>query len=116
MCFYIHHDHNDAKTAKRDITCYKVLIKRGQKYEALIFDKFYRIGTKPRPVTLDRWGFGIDRGYHSYSTKRKAKQHCSWSNDIVVVEFIIPKGATYYYNPDYKEYVATQIIPVKEVT
>ena len=56
-------------------------------------------------VLLDQ----INKGLHSYTTYSKAQKE-NFLQGAEIVRCIIPKGAKYYYNPDYKEYVSNYLI------
>ena len=117
MCFNIDKNHKRRKTAKEDITCYKVMYDyfndgnvfsspfRGYKYVlgVLVTSKLQR---------PDKWN-KINKGLHSYSTTQKANTW--WSFNCVIVKCIIPKGARYYYSEVYEEYVSNKIIAIKKI-
>lgn len=99
---------------------------------------YYRFGKETERVPLRKqygffpWDLEITRGYHSYSNKKTARYDATLcrqeitkvnqfrqdrgtgpSEDpstIKVVQCIIPKGTTYYYNSKAHEYVSEQII------
>jgi hypothetical protein len=54
----------------------------------------------------------INLGFHSYTKLNEAEKHTAPSFDIV--KCIIPKGARYYVNDDYNQFVSNQII-IKEI-
>lgn len=114
MCFLIHHKHQDPKIAKRNVVCYKYLTpnwssmhqhfkyERGVVYETELVVNIYITGT-------------IHEGFHSYS-KRKKFRHILTGSLFKQYKCVIPKGSTYYYNPEYEEYVSNQIIVKKCVS
>ena len=107
MCFYIHYDHKEEKTATRDIECWKILSKdlkslyRDFQYEV---EKLYQ---QKNPLHVDIWD-QIDKGFHSYANKATAKKRMIFTRKIT--RFVIPKGSKYYYNPVDEEYVSDKII------
>jgi len=133
MCFFVHEDHPTVKIATKNIVCYKRLdvtdchssvIKINLKtLSSVRFKTPYReepihLDKKPLMTTsLDksRLRFNeIKQGLHSYSNKRVALQSSrTWE---VVVQCIIPKGASYYYNSWRKEYVSNQLQYTKKIT
>ena len=107
--------HPEVKIAKRDITCYKEVIKhRLSKYITSLFKDFvYKIGIeyKQKMIVTGRW---IDVGFHSYSNKAVLSKDNRFGYEIFFVKCIIPKGSEYYYNSYWCEYVSNQII-IKEI-
>jgi hypothetical protein len=112
MCFNIHKNCPEAKTAKKNIKVYKILKYSfcnnifkspwyNKKYEVL---KIYnaRMALKPRDKFLCY-------GFHAYTSLQRAKKDIK--NEILkfIMEFIIPKGAKYYINPKQKEIISNQI-------
>jgi len=127
MCFYVHNKHLKEKTAKRNITCYKVFssydINSNQhgKYIRSYYRSFnYKFGTHYEldgyinPL-LDANGYPsiINVGLHSYTSLEKTKKIISEMASYykkIIIPCIIPKGSKYYYNPEDGEYVSDQII------
>lgn len=108
MCFYIHEKFPKPLIAKKDIVCWKVgEVKAGLFAPEWHLNFFYREGKRKRKVRLEVERAEISRGYHSYTTRAHA-EILSMAQDVG--KFIIPKGATYYKNPDEKEYVSNTII------
>jgi len=116
MCFSVHQNHRQPKTAKRDIVCYKTLLKGNV---SVIQDFKYRIGKRyvladgladGLHVTVNlslSMGGDIAVGFHSYSSMRKTKAHVSRMK--LPYRCVIPKGSTYYFNPSRHEYVSDSI-------
>ena len=110
MCFYI--TNYKAKIAQENIVCYKTLYKRKVPggYKSAIQSYFYKVGKNNPEVKFRMFGSTIEEGYHSFSKKPKfniGSKH--------IVECIIPKGATYYYNGIKKEYCSNRIRLVKRI-
>ena len=113
MCFNIHSKHKEAKTAKTDITCYKVLkVFLGIELESPYYEFKYVLNEKVFSEIHVTDLSKILKGLHSYSNKKMAThERAEWYYpNFRVFEAVIPKGATYYYNPDAQEYVSDQII------
>lgn len=113
MCFYIHPEHPEMKTAKRDIVCYK----NGYRTPSGVFRPLYRCFYRYVLGELNKiedWYVQVEagacvfgrilQGFHSYSNKKQL------SRRYAQVKCIIPKGAHYFYNPSDQEYVSDQII------
>ena len=112
MCFKIT---TPEKIAKKDIVCWKLFCKKGEKtYRSKHQGTRYFI---KKIYSTKHFGlFGnieINEGRHSYSTRFKALS-LSFGYAIVV-KCIIPKGTKYYYNNKDKEYVSLAIKLIKEV-
>lgn len=130
--FTIHKNHLFEKTAAEPLRCFKVLVtpesyyegypmliedaKKEQAFFSLIRDFKYKTGQHYKE---DTWGTerSLFRdanlkmfGFHSYSTIFEAIGHRDMEASDVIVEFEIPKGASYYYNPDLKLYFSKEII------
>lgn len=116
MCFYVHKDHSKAKIAKEDIIVFKSIYENN---EAIFYDYQYEVGIKNPRVKLKTHktiydNIVIYEGYHSYDLQQKT----GYNGDPRVIErrekkevnFIIPKGTKYYFNPDHLEYVSETII------
>lgn len=99
--------------AKKDIVCYKILGEGRSYYYDYKYINNYK---QPEVKLIVRTKYGhelfIDEGYHSYKSKSIAKQWVPGYSQCLkyysIVEFIIPKGATYYENDS--EYVSSTII------
>lgn len=104
MCFHIHHRYSEEQTATEAITVYKLIFLTNislHKHFQYTPNKLYRLRKK---LKITNQSF-IYAGFHSYQTDR---QVCRLSN-AKVVKFTIPKGAKYYYNAGFKEYVSSSI-------
>ena len=114
MCFYIHSKHPEPKTAKEDESCYKIgyLDSIHNKFRSEIMKFSYQLN-KVYSTKIDGYGDVIRRGFNSFKTKKDALEDNTWGNDIV--KCTIPKGATYYYNPDLQEYVSNKIKILKPI-
>lgn len=121
MCFHLHRDHLKPYIAKAIIKTYKVLYRKNENGYKAYHRKFYY--TPGKLYTRDKklrpvkgvWGDKIiNGGFHSYSSRSRAIHHRQGSR-VIIKQFIIPKGATYYYNPSDKEYVSDKLRMVKPV-
>ena len=122
MCFHIHPEHKEEKTAIEDIVCYKhsdkrirnflfrkIFISDFQKFRYR-FNKLYKLDKKiVVRYSMVRCGCQYDKtgaiheGFHSYAKLPEFPPR--------LVKCIIPKGSQYYYNPfGSGEYVSNQII------
>ena len=110
MCFTIT---TPEKIAKRDIVCYKRLIRRRGQYTSVYQGSFYMFGKVYKTVGFGFVGRDVFEGRHSYSNLKQAKR-LVWDIEVIV-KCIIPKGTKYYYNPGDKEYVSLAIKLVKEL-
>ncbi len=137
MCFIID---TPRQKATEDIRCWKILSGNGSPYFQVLAPP-YVIGQKNPPIRLrPAKGFlltqigsrmvpteaeQIDKGYHSYATLAKAKHELkTYTRGLyfhvrnpsicpeILVEFVIPRGAVYYYNHREREYVSSRIIRV----
>lgn len=114
MCFTVHPKHKRAKVAKEDIICYKTfykwhLDKKKTEVKSQWRGFVYKLGwlyeLDGYMVVRKPWN-EITVGLHSYILK---PEH-NWADPTIVIKCIIPKGAKYYVNPEYGEYVSDQII------
>lgn len=132
MCFQLHKSQLEPKTATKAITCYKLLVVPNnyhcahpllleQAREKKAFFSFVRdfeyVTGKSYSESL--WGQEepIYRqaklrlyGFHSYGSLAMILHHRQgdWY-DEVIVEFEIPVGSQYYYNPTTDEYISQEI-------
>ena len=142
MCLYT--TNTKIRTAKKDIICYKIVIKERKKGIFRIFHKptyrapfynYYTYHLKERYylgkslihvfTTYPIHPYKVDEGYHSFADIQDAKRMLSeWSGarcSKTIVQCIIPKGAEYVKGTiDLSEnspasYVSDEIICVKEV-
>lgn len=136
MCFNIQAANRYPITAKEDIPCFKIyekhkrggifkreqlksivrahMVKVGATYKEPLFcnTRDYKVGESG--IFL---GGSIEEGFHSYHIDHPRQGWDSWARTIegygsmslVIVECIIPKGATYYTNDDAGEYVSDKI-------
>ena len=130
MCFYVDSKYPNKQIAKRDIICYKVL---WNDYKSAFHFKLYKLN-KLYKVRIEKPYFCndtylIDRGFHSYSSLKKAVRERVYTvnladyssgyskkfalKEFVIVKCMIPKDSKYYYNSKEKEYVSNQIV-IKE--
>ena len=131
MCFYLYPKYTGVKIAKRDKTCYKkgkyVAIRRnGKVFEHFQANVFYWFRYKPgvevkmpdgEKLTVERLfnkNGVINAGLHSYDRLTpRLKMIMNQKGAYAVGQFVIPKGANYYYNPCRHEYVSDRIKLVK---
>lgn len=114
MCFYAGTpEERKVLIAKRDIVCYKIL----NKGYSLFHEYLYKYNKKNPEIKLipEKIAYSyakrISEGYHSYRRQQYAKEGVGYWEQLV--QFIIPKGSTYYKNED--EYVSSQIIRKKVI-
>jgi hypothetical protein len=101
---------DEPQIAKRNITVYKVLIKRKGRYLTLWRECPVQIGKTYTSKLVKRmindhfdssnWGIGIEEGLHSYRYYKAIKDSC-----CIKVKCIIPKGSQYYVGT-FCEYVS----------
>lgn len=130
MCFHIHQDHPDKKVADSNILCYKVLLKRRARWpwerRHPDIDPAWSYYLSPFQAA-EPWKFGvivkdhvndipnygtIYGGLHSFSDIKIAAEYTS-GHDLKrrrIMEAVIPKGSSYYYNPERNEYVSDQLV------
>lgn len=122
MCFNIHSKHPEEKTAKKNLVCYKILEGKGKKsfispFQQKRYDLTPKKIFKANASKLNKHGsiYTIERGLHSYSNLKYAtkKAKCDEHDYNRLIQFVIPKGSKYYYNPLDQEYVSLQLRFVK---
>lgn len=125
MCFDVHPDHREPKTATNDIRCYKVLAirthletKESALHAPYRMKAMYELGKTQSILKLRPKDGAIQRGLHSFSTRDEARAELlSWDPQddykykrrYRVFEATIPKGSTYFHNPDTREYVSDRL-------
>jgi len=100
MCFIVSPFDTKVKIAKKDIICWKVMLKAKGYYVSFVRYKKYirneRYNVKFRIKNMDREPFSeINIGFHSY---KEIPAHSKWST---LVRCIIPKGTRYFENDMY---------------
>lgn len=123
MCFYIHPNHQQMKTATKDIMCFKILDSRREspfRYFYYEFNKLYKsqISFVPNKILGENGKIKvlpstkIDTGLHSLISKKAAVRFKRerFVYQYLIYEAVIPAGANYYYNPDTGEYVSNRLI------
>ena len=117
MCFHIHKKHLTKKIAIKDIICYKKFsidyenhrrIVGIYRAEFLWWDIRRKSNTVHKKTILDTPTYNgrLYSGFHSYSNKKALHDY----NCGITYECIIPKGAEYYYNPMWQEYISNELI------
>lgn len=142
MCLIIRKNAK-AKTAKKDIVCYKVLVKWINPFLTREFIEIFETPFFKMPVHIgDEYGdvnlktsicnvfpreeWGVDDGYHSLETFEDAADYvsrlmCCNRQNYVIVKCIIPKGTKYYQGKNYfrghifKGYASDRIKYMEEV-
>lgn len=110
MCFVIHFNHEKIKKAEKDIVCYKLIHKKGRFYKSIYQGFIYEPGECYYENNMKKNYMNcIHEGFHSYKTYSKA-EHENNIFGVEIIRCIIPEGAKYYYNPEYKEYVSNYLI------
>lgn len=135
MCWYSK-EKKAAQIAREDILVYKIMLQNPDtgRLKSLYYGMKYEVGkvywTDVSPISIDSplyLEMKIDKGFHSYSmdktmaTKDKYQiviynmenngivDSISFSDKLVIVKCIIPKGSKYYEN-DFGEIVSDRII------
>lgn len=121
MCFFIDKDHSTVKIAEEDIICFKQMYKYGERFESIVYSyKYPKSGLLKSEIQVicykeipgcDKLGI-IEKGIHSYSEnglELRAQKLKGIKGERVNCICIIPKGAQYYFNPVYREYVSNAI-------
>ena len=111
MCFYIHWTCKTPRTAKKDIKCWKIL---DSKRQAIFYNLYYAPG-KLYEVEMYKLVDSVHQGFHSLTAKHFSRKYSKDLfndniNTLLLLEAIIPKGATYYKNPRKGEYVSDKLI------
>lgn len=120
------------KTARKDITTYKVVEKVKKRiYFSPYYDFQYKLGKKNKRIELkpqyaytvsslkteNLHFYEIYKGYHAYrklKIAKYAKEKMNFANNPVILKGIIPKGEQYLTN-DKGEIVASNIILTEEL-
>jgi len=115
MCFIIDYNkHPEVKIAKKDIRCYKNLIKdKESKLISPYYNFEYELG-KRESTEMRKQNIIIQAGFHTYSCKYKALSKKYFSSELTF-KAIIPKGSRYYYSSVYKEYVSNSIVITEKI-
>lgn len=118
MCFVVHPDYSEPLFADKDILCFKKgtldwvdIYSPRQVFVSLFRGHIYRFQELQPKIRLDSEGGIILEGYHSYTPEHtivSLPTRCFVS--ITLVKCIIPRGSTYYYNPDTHEYVSSSLM------
>lgn len=111
MCFHIHNRHKEVKIADRDIYCWKTYWKSYASSHGFksLHQNFMYVFNERYDGEMKQYNYGIDEGFHSYTSYRRATRNFNWEEKSVVLCYI-PRGAEYFYNPEYREYVSNAII------
>jgi hypothetical protein len=116
MCFTVHEEHREAKTAKEDIKCWKVVTPANINGMCYSLHKNHPhhygvLQTASFGFKLNRYRvITIEHGFHSFVQELRASVTASIISSWFVVECTIPKGAQYYYNPNEMVYVSNELI------
>lgn len=114
MCFHIHPEYSEPRTAHKDIIVYKTGRGKGEFTSVHMHHLYKKRVTQPLlklDIITDEYSSSyVDQGYHSFTTLRHAMDKSNWH--MTVRKMIIPKGTLYYINPDYNEIVSETIIYV----
>jgi len=118
MCFEIHADHSEVKVATEDIVCYKFFTPHtlGVDY----FTPFQRVRVPKKSLMESELGqtdldhsWELSLGIHSLTTLDEALAYrtrvLSHSCKAIYVKCVVPKGSTYYFNPDTNQYVSNKL-------
>lgn len=121
MCFEIHPDHSEVKVATEDIVCYKFFTPHTLGVDYVT--PFQRVRVPKKSLMESELGqtdfdFRLDRswvslGIHSLTTLDEALAYrarvLSHSFITIYVKCVVPKGSTYYFNPDTNQYVSNKL-------
>ncbi len=108
MCLYLRKNYR-IQTAKKDIPCYKVIYKRGEKEYLSVF-QMHKVSlgkeysTDPIRAINKSNIRTVEKAFHSFASKKDAiifSRKLKWTNPVttikvLVIETIIPKGTKYY--------------------
>ena len=119
--------------ATKDIICYKIVRKLNDKlndykgafmseYQYFVYEPkvIYKLGGMLKVHSASPTLSLITKGFHSYSRLSSVNNSINlkeeWGKyDLSIVECIIPKGSTYYYNNSEHEYVSDSIKIIKSL-
>lgn len=126
MCFDVHPDHREPKTAESDIPCVKVLLtvpnqdgSNGPLKSPFFAAVYVPDQTMESEISTMKQKHPryIEEGLHSFTPEKLLTTPGEepinvWSNKHVSVKYnaVIPKGATYYHNPKHHEYVSDKLM------
>ncbi len=111
---------NPEQTAKKDITCYKVVLLEGNKLLSFYYGFEYILNNLNETVILythdliDKDYIAIEEAFHSFTSLDRAMkflQVCS-SYSATIVKCTIPKGAKFYQ--DNECFASNQLI-IKQI-
>jgi hypothetical protein len=131
MCFTIHKDYKKPIIAEEDIKCYKLVapakysgisyLLSHKMWETHFFSRYhqflYEIGRtyemeqdlweeKEVYITTERKRYG----FHSYTSPVSPMLHRDHDQEeIILMEFVIPQGSEFYYDPEREEYISNKI-------
>lgn len=116
MCWYSSEELSP-EISKEDILIFKICKKSyddkhvESKYQHFTYElgKLYTEDVKPYISSEDSLGFRINKAFHSYDMNLKIISWAMMGSNEILVEGIIPKGATYYLNM-FGEIASNQII------
>lgn len=119
MCFFVHPEQFESKTAEQDISCFKIL-----RCDNNVTDLFSPI--KKHPYTLGKEETSpigkmyenpqtIEEGLHSCSSMESALGWVVPYDHRMLFDATIPKGSMYFHNPDRHEYVSDRLTVNKPI-
>lgn len=114
MCLILLNTVNEIRIAKKDITCYKLMLKGDR---SIIMHHLYEPNVLQPEVKLNvllnlTCGRKIEDGYHAYLTRKAAENNKNYYDYDYIAKFIIPKGSEYAIGKG-KEITGSQIIMIK---
>jgi hypothetical protein len=117
MCFIVDEKNPYKLIAEEDRVCYKVLRNDIGKMVSPFKNFEYQLNelnilSEPLRITHAEFDNIIAVGFHSYTKLREAVLNSH--HESLIVKCIIPKGAEFFIDNYYEEYVSNQII-IKEV-
>ena len=118
MCFHVHPDHREPKTATRSIRVWKRFetVRQAPDGSTVMLSPYrafpYHMGQEySQAGPLMPTATTIERGFHSHDSLESALDRRDRTVDTDhVIECTVPKGATYYWNPDKNEIVSDRIV------
>ena len=123
MCLFTHL--GEARTANKDITCYKIVYPGDSQetasdvFRSLMMKFHYKLGMtyeepefnvtseEPEFEVTDKSGRVVHKGFHSY---RKLSEAAYWvTRRQAILKCVIPAGSKYYYDPNKSYYCSNKL-------
>lgn len=120
MCLEIK-ENQKSLIAKKDITCYKLVVVNNDGNLTTLFQKTSVILGNNYNSSIERYYNTIEKGIHSFTKLKEAKEFLKIIKDettrVRIVKCIIPKDSLYFngmFN-NYKSMASNQILYTKEI-